>query len=201
MSGLCRGAAFIEMQFKYRHHKRRYRKTDARYIPDRVSNHARPPEADGKRFGDWEMDLIIGKEQKSAILTLCDRSVNYLIMMPLPGKGKNPREVALAAIEALLPYKRYVKTITTDNGLEFTAHKIIAKKPDTTVYFADSYASWQKGAIENANKLIRQYIPKGTDFRTMSEQYIKNIQYKLNERPRKKLNFSNPKTEFFNLLL
>ncbi len=189
------------MQFKYRHHKRRYRKTDARYIPDRVSNHARPPEADGKRFGDWEMDLIIGKEQKSAILTLCDRSVNYLIMMPLPGKGKNPREVALAAIEALLPYKRYVKTITTDNGLEFTAHKIIAKKPDTTVYFADSYASWQKGAIENANKLIRQYIPKGTDFRTMSEQYIKNIQYKLNERPRKKLNFSNPKTEFFNLLL
>ncbi|MDE7149536.1 MAG: IS30 family transposase, partial [Bacteroidales bacterium] len=86
-------------------------------------------------------------------------------------------------------------------GLEFTAHKIIAKKPDTTVYFADSYASWQKGAIENANKLIRQYIPKGTDFRTLSEQYIKNIQYKLNERPRKKLNFSNPKTEFFNLLL
>ena len=71
------------MQFKYRHHKRRYRKTDARYIPDRVSNHARPPEADGKRFGDWEMDLIIGKEQKSAILTLCDRSVSLHLSLCL----------------------------------------------------------------------------------------------------------------------
>ncbi|MBD5269706.1 MAG: IS30 family transposase, partial [Bacteroides sp.] len=63
--------------------------------------------------------------------------------------------------------------------------------------FADSYSSWQKGAIENANKLIRQYIPKGTDFSTLTDAFIRQIQYKINRRPRKKLNFESPKTVFF----
>lgn len=63
--------------------------------------------------------------------------------------------------------------------------------------FADSYSSWQKGAIENANKLIRQYIPKGTDFATLTDEFIRRIQYKINRRPRKKLNFESPKVVFF----
>ena len=68
---------------------------------------------------------------------------------------------------------------------------------DVTVYFADSYCSWQKGAVENVNKLIRQYIPKKSNFNNIPDQYVKNVAKKLNHRPRKKLNFSNPKTEFF----
>ena len=186
-------------KLKYRRHVKVARKTKVRNIPGRTSIHDRPAEADGKRFGDWEMDLIIGKGQKSAILTLCERSKNYLLMAKLPHE-KNPEKVADMAIRLLFPYRKNVLTITTDNGSEFACHKKIAKALGTTVYFADSYASLQKGAIENENKLIRQYIPKGTDFKELSENFIKEIQYKINRRPREKLNFSTPKREFFKLI-
>ena len=186
-------------KLKYRRHVKIARKPKVRNIPGRTSIHDRPAEADGKRFGDWEMDLIIGKGQKSAILTLCERSKNYLLMAKLP-HGKNPEKVADMAIRLLFPYRKNVLTITTDNGSEFACHKKIAKALGTTVYFADSYASWQKGAIENENKLIRQYIPKGTDFKELSENFIKEVQYKINRRPREKLNFSTPKREFFKLI-
>ncbi|MDY2832258.1 MAG: IS30 family transposase [Sodaliphilus pleomorphus] len=93
----------------------------------------------------------------------------------------------------LLPYRHTVRLITTDNGSEFCCHKMISKAlaPKGTpnpniVFFADSFSSWQKGAIENANKLIRQYIPKSTDFSTISSALICKIQYKINRRPRKK---------------
>lgn len=92
-------------------------------------------------------------------------------------------------------------TITTDNGFEFRSHKKISEALKAPVYFADSYASWQKGGIENMNKLIRQYIPKGTDFRELSDEFIHSVQLKINRRPREKLNFSTPKDEFFRLLL
>ena len=185
---------------KYRRHKRRRRPTVATNIPERVSIHERPAEADGRRFGDWEMDLIVGKVQKSAILTLCERSRNYLIMERLPC-GKNHEKVADAVIRLLYPYRKNVLTITTDNGFEFRSHKKISEALKAPVYFADSYASWQKGRIENMNKLIRQYIPKGTDFRELSDEFIHSVQLKINRRPREKLNFSTPKDEFFRLLL
>ena len=187
-------------RMKYRRHKKRKRPTRATNIPDRVSIHERPAEADGKRFGDWEMDLILGKGQRSAILTLCERSRNYLIMERLP-YVKNPEKVAETVTRLLWPYRKNVLSITTDNGVEFCRHRRIAEALKTTVYFADSYASWQKGAIENANKLIRQYIPKGTDFRELTDEFIHSVQLKINRRPREKLNFSTPKDEFFRLLL
>ena len=187
-------------RMKYRHHKKHKRPTKATNIPDRVSIHERPAEADGSRFGDWEMDLILGKGQKSAILTLCERSRNYLIMERLP-LGRKPDAVAETVTRLLWPYRKNVLSITTDNGVEFCRHRTIAEALKTTVYFADSYASWQKGAIENTNKLIRQYIPKGTDFRELTDDFIHSVQLKLNRRPREKLNFSTPKDEFFKLLL
>lgn len=118
-------------KLKYRHHVKVARKTKVRNIPDRTSIHDRPAEADGSRFGDWEMDLIIGKGQKSAILTLCERSKNYLLMARLP-QGKNPENVADMAIRLLFPYRKNVLTITTDNGSEFACHKKIAKALGTT---------------------------------------------------------------------
>ena len=90
-----------------------------------------------------------------------------------------------------------VKTITTDDGGEFACHELIEKKLRATVYFTDSYCSWQKGAIENANKLVRQYIPKGTDFNTVSDRFVMEIQKKINRRPREKLGFRSPKEYFF----
>ena len=105
--------------------------------------------------------------------------------------------MAKAVRRLLLPYKRHIKIITTDNGPEFTTHKLITKYLGVVVYFADPYASWQKGAIENTNKLIRQYIPKHTNFDDLTDKKIASIQKKINNRPRQKLKFETPKAEFF----
>ena len=183
---------------KYNKKRKAQRKPTKSTIRNRTSIHDRPVEADGQRFGDWEMDLIVGKNGYGAILVLTERSTNYAIIEKLP-HGRNARHVAKAVVRLLFGYKlKGVLTITTDNGAEFAAHELITKGLDgVTVFFADSYCSWQKGLVEYTNKLIRQYIPKGTDFAKVTPQFIKKIQTKLNKRPREKLNFSTPVKEFF----
>lgn len=169
-------------------------------IPNRTSIHDRPPEANGLRFGDWEMDLIVDPKQ-NAILTLTERKTNFILMEKLP-QGKMAKPLAKVVVRLLSAWRNGgVKTITTDNGSEFAAHEHITKwlrrksLPDVKVYFTDPYSSWQKGAIENANGLIRQYIPKGMSFDLISDEEILEIQYKLNRRPRQKLGFSTPIAE------
>ena len=117
-------------KLKYRRHKGRKRKPSGRtIIPDRVSIHQRPAEADGTRFGDWEMDLVIGKGQKSAVLTMIERKTNMFLQSKLT--SKKPEVVAMAAWRLLLPYKANVLTITTDNGSEFMNHQCFVKVADT----------------------------------------------------------------------
>jgi len=196
-------ASYCRHKMKYNRHIRPNRTTKVKNIPDRVSIHQRPAEVDGTRFGDWEMDTIVGKDGKGAILTLTERSTNMILMERLP-EGKHPEPLAKVVVRLLFPYRKTIRSITTDNGSEFCAHKLISKglapkgaKDPNLVFFADSYCSWQKGSIENANKLIRQYIPKGTDFSTLTDAFIRKIQHKINRRPRKKLNFETPKDVFF----
>ena len=155
----------------------------------------RPKEANGKRFGDFEMDLIVDR-YNHAILTIVERSTNMLFMTRLP-HGKKSEPLAREVRRLLLPYRKHIKTITTDNGPEFAAHKLITEYLGVVVYFADPYASWQKGTIENTNKLIRQYIPKKANFDDFTDKKIANIQKKINRRPRQKLNFKTPKSEFY----
>jgi len=187
---------YCHHRMKYRRHKEKPRKTAGKsLIPDRVSIHERPKEADGKRSGDWEMDLVIGKEQKSQVLTLFERSQSFFLQTKLP--SKKPADVSAAVIRLLLPYKRYVHTITTDNGIEFMDHKKICKALGCVIYFADPYCSGQKGGVENINKIFREYYPKGTDFRNIDQTDMNRVQYQINERPRKKLRFSTPQKEFF----
>ena len=175
-------------------HKMKYRKsashrheTKATNIRNRVSIHERPEEADGTRFGDWEMDTIVDA-QANAILTLTERSTNFILIERLP-QGRKALPLAKTVVRLLFPYRDHVRTITTDNGSEFAAHRYITEKltpkdrDDIIVYFADSYCSWQKGSIENANKLIRRYIPKRADFNRITDKYIKETQKKLNARP------------------
>lgn len=186
--------------YKHCRHKLKKRKRDiyasrAR-IPNRVSIHLRPKECDGTRFGDFEMDTIISAGSKSVILTIVEKSTSMIFMEKMQ-KGKNAKEIAKCVVKLLLPIKKHVKSITTDNGLEFAEHKYIAKRLNTTVYFADPYSSWQKGAIENANKLIRQYIPKKMDFKHLTNKKIKMYQYKLNKRPRQRINFNSPLAQFY----
>lgn len=178
--------------------KRRARPVGGRRIsiPNRTSISERPAEVDGKRFGDFEMDTIVGRGNHGAIVTLIERSTSMLFMRKLK-KGKNAKDLARTVIHLLSPFKEHVKSITTDNGTEFACHEMIGKSLGVTIYFADPYASWQKGAIENANGLIRQYVPKTETFEHVSHQQITKYSKKINIRPRKKLEFKTPHECFY----
>ena len=178
--------------------KRRARPVGGRRIsiPNRTSISERPAEVDGKRFGDFEMDTIVGRGNHGAIVTLIERSTNMLFMRKLK-KGKNAKDLARTVIHLLSPFKEHVKSITTDNGTEFACHEMIGKSLGVTIYFADPYASWQKGTIENANGLIRQYVPKTETFEHVSHQQITKYSKKINIRPRKKLEFKTPQECFY----
>ena len=194
-------ASHMPHELKYTVRTRRLHPTKATNIANRTSIHERPAEADGKRFGDWEMDTIVDSFGH-AILTLTERSTNFILMEKLK-EGRKAMPTAMAVARLLFPYRETVRTITTDNGCEFAAHLEITRRLSVRgrdrviVYFADSYCSWQKGAIENANKLIRKYIPKKSNFDDFSDGRIMQIQKKLNLRPREKLNFDTPKNCFF----
>ena len=144
------------------------------------------------------MDLIVDGNG-NAILTMIERSTNFLLMAKLKERKKS-MPLAKTVWRLLLPYKGdNLKTITTDNGSEFAAHEWITEKLEVPVFFTDAYSSWQKGAVENTNKLVRQYIPKGMDIGGVTDKRIASIQAKINRRPREKLDFSSPKEEFFKI--
>ena len=113
------------------------------------------------------MDTIVGKDGKGAIVTLVERKSCFMLMEKLDS-GKRAVPLAHAIVRLRKGSGLPVRTIITDNGTEFTAHEIIARELGTTVYFAHRYCSWEKGAIENMNGLVRQYIPKRTNFRGIS---------------------------------
>lgn len=182
-----------------RHHLKHVRRqVSSRYttIKDRKMIDLRPEEANGKRFGDWEMDCIVGPGNKGAILTLVERSTSFMMMRKL-SKGKNAKALARTVVNMLLPYKGLVLTITTDNGSEFADFKYIEKWIGTKVFFTHPYCSWEKGHIENTNGLVRQYITKDLEITDIENETIMQIQHKLNRRPRKKLDFETPKSSFF----
>lgn len=160
-------------------------------IKDRVSIHKRPSIVDDKtRLGDFEIDTIIGAGRKGAIVTIVDRTSMYL-KLSIPC-GKNSKIVANEITRLLYPFKKKIHTITTDNGLEFAQHKTIAKSLQCDFYFCDPYSSWQRGLNENINGLIRQYIPKGSSFDNITKKQIRQIENKLNHRPRKSLGWRTP---------
>jgi IS30 family transposase len=117
-------------------------------------------------------------------------------MKNLP-EGKNAKALAKTLFDLLVPYKNFVHSITSDNGTEFYEHKWISKKLNTQYFFAHPYSSWERGLNEYTNGLIRQYIPKKKTFTKYSDKNIEFFQQKINRRPRKLLNFENPKNRFF----
>jgi len=182
-------------------HRKRVVGADKIPIKDRVSIDERPKEVDEKsRFGDWEIDTIIGKDGKGAIVTIVERTTAFFMMRKLVN-GKHAKDLASTVVDMLLPYKNNVHTITSDNGTEFANHVEIATGLDLKFFFAHPYSSWERGLSEYTNKLIRQYIPKKSDFMQFSDSYIADVQYKINRRPREKLNFDCPKTIFYNFVL
>lgn len=183
-------AAHIPNELNYTLRRKALRPTKATNIANRTSSHDRPVEADGKRFGDWEINTILDSFGR-AILTMIERSTNFILMHKLP-QGRKAIPKAQMVARLLYPYRNTLRTITTDNGCEFAAHLEITRslslknREKVVVYFTDINCSWQKGAIENANKLIRKYILKKSNFDNFSDKRIMEIQKKLNRRPLEK---------------
>jgi len=154
-------------------------------IKNRVTIDQRPQIVDTKqRFGDWEIDTIVGENNKGAIVTMVERKTAFMIMEKLE-HGKTAENLTKQVIQLLWTYIMHVHAITGDNGTEFADHQKIAENLKPKFFFTHPYASWEKGLIENTNKLIRQYIPKKTNFETINQQQIKEIQYKINIKSRK----------------
>ena len=182
--------------YKHLRHRLKHRKRPVGgkkiVIPDKVFIDKRPDIINTKqRFGDWEIDTIVGAENKGAILTAVERQTGFLLMKKLK-KGKNAKALANDIFTMMLPYKDFVHSITSDNGTEFYEHKLIAKKLNANYFFANPYSSWERGLNEYTNKLIRQYIPKKQSFENIMDEEIEKYQHKINRRPRKNLNFENP---------
>lgn len=160
-------------------------------IKIRISIDLRPEVINNKeRYGDWEIDTIVGKNNKGAIVTVVERKSAFLLMAKL--NGRKPKDLAKTVVNPLSPYKQKVLSITADNGIEFAHHEYISNKLETDFFFAHPYSSWERGLNEYTNKLIRQYIPKKSDLNDYNIQYINMINMKINSRPRKKLDYKTP---------
>lgn len=191
------GTLYKHLRWSGKKKRKRYGKKDHRgQIPDRVSIDKRPEIVDTKeRWGDWEVDTMIGKNHKGVLVTAVERKAKYTCIGHAP--NKTAELVSKALIDMLTPIQDQVLTITVDNGKEFSMHKVIAKALEADLYFAHPYRSWERGLNENTNGLIRQYFPKKTSFENIKEQDIQFVEKRLNQRPRKSLEYKTPKECFF----
>lgn len=184
---------------KYRNRKKEQLLNPDKYqIQDRRMIDERPKEVNKrKRIGDWEWDTVIWKDRSGAILTMVDRKSGYLKIYQLK-RWKHAQWVTdtLSSFWKHLPQNKR-KTLTLDNGREFTEHKMIEFETGTRVYFAHPYHSWERWTNENTNWLIRQYLPKKTDFSHVTQQDLNKIEREINSRPRKRLNYATPYQVFW----
>jgi IS30 family transposase len=171
--------------------KRRNGKSTRGQIKNRVSIDERPGVVDEKtRIGDWEIDTVIGKGHSGALVTIVERATNFTVSAQV--NSKSAADVTEATIRLLQPFKDVVHTITADNGKEFAYHEKISQALSADVYFAHPYSSWERGLNENTNGLLRQYFPKETDLKCVSQLEVRRAVGRLNSRPRKGLDFKTP---------
>jgi len=165
-------------------------------IKDRVSISKRPKVVDKKkRVGDWEGDSVVSRNNSTSLVTLVERKTKFTLIGRVPDRKAPTVERAMK--DVMKPYKKHSYTITLDNGKEFANHQGVSKGLGVNIFFADPYSSWQRGLNENTNGLIRQYFPKKTDFKKVSDEEVLRVQEDLNNRPRKSLNFQTPKEAWF----
>lgn len=182
--------------------QRRKRDTDHRgKIPHMVSIHERPKEVEHRTVpGHWESDLVVGKDNQSAIGTLVERTTRTTILVPLEAKDAETVRKEFAKVVKRLPQEMR-RSMTHDRGTEMSQHELFTKETKVQIYFADPQSPWQRGTNENTNGLIRQFFPKGTDFTLVSKKELKQVQNMLNERPRKTLHWKTPNEVFDQLLI
>jgi len=191
------GELYLHLRHKHKKYRKRYGSTDRRgQIIGRVSIDDRPIVVEEKsRIGDFEGDLVIGRNHKGALATLVDRHSKFSLIAKVPNKSAN--NVADAIVAMLCPIKEHLHTITFDNGKEFAHHQAMADTLAVNVYFAHPYHSWERGLNEHTNGLIRQYFPKGSSLEDITAEQVMAVQDKLNHRPRKILGFKTPFEVFY----
>jgi IS30 family transposase len=164
-------------------------------IPNRRPLSERPLHIEARRqVGHWECDTVIGASHKGAVVTMVERKSGYAVMTKV--EKKTSELVSSAIVDKLQPLAARVKTLTFDNGKEFAGHAQIDQQLQSTAYFARPFASWERGSNENLNGLLRQYVPKKRAMSTVSDEEIRMIQNRLNNRPRKRLGFKTPAEVF-----
>ena len=161
----------------------------------------RPAEiADRAVPGHWEGDLIIGKDSRSAIGTLVERSTRFLLLLHLPDRhdAVSVRD-EMIRVMGTLP-EALQRTVTWDQGIEMARHSEFSLATGIDVYFCDPHSPWQRGTNENTNGLLRQYFPKGTDLSVHDRAELDRVQASMNNRPRKTLGFMTPSEELTKLI-
>lgn len=144
------------------------------------------------RFGDWEGDTIVGGRQRGALVTHVERKSGYLMAAKVNTRQSEPVNRATKRLFANLPASLR-RTLTLDNGKEFAGHEKMSRQTGLAIYFADPYASWQRGTNENTNGLLRQFFPKGTEFTHVSHHELREVVSLMNDRPRKRLGYRTPR--------
>lgn len=190
------GDLHIHLRCQKQRRKRYGTKSLRGQLADRQSIDSRPDLVNKRsRIGDWELDTIIGKKHKQAIVSLTERKARLALIAKV--ERKTAEQVTEAILHLLKPYADKVHTLTSDNGKEFAKHKDIAEELAAEFYFAHPYSSWERGTNENMNGLIRQYFPKHCDLRTVTDKEIQIVMHRLNNRPRKCLGYQTPNEVFF----
>lgn len=183
--------------------KKKYRRRRGTKIRERTREQAKKRRIDERpavverrsHIGDWEGDTMMGRDKRVRIVTFVDRKTGYLIAYLLPKmRAELLTTLALKAFSRIPKAKR--KTLTLDNGTEFSDWERFEKKSRMIVYFAYPYHAWERGTNENTNGLLRQYFPKNLDFNLIIPEELALVVHKLNERPRKRLNFQSPRHRF-----
>ena len=169
------------------------------HIPEMTSIALRPPEVAARIVpGHWEGDLIKGAAGRSAIGTLVERTSRYIILVRLDGlTAKDILDGFSRRMRTLPPSLR--KTLTYDQGSEMALHQVLAKRLRLDVYFCDAHSPWQRGSNENANGIIREFLPKGIDLSPFTDKNLADLEFVLNNTPRKILDFKTPHEVFSRL--
>lgn len=160
----------------------------------------RPPEADNRAVpGHWEGDLVIGGDLRSCLITFVERTTRFLLARRLEMHLSDLVTGELADMVRDIPGS-LVRTITWDQGMEMACHADFAEETGVKVCFCDSYSSWQRGFNENANGLVRNYFPKGTDFTKVTDEEVREMQDQLNGRPHQTLGWRKSAEAYAELL-
>jgi transposase, IS30 family len=175
-----------------RRQRKGMRKSQRIFRPKGVSIDERPQIVDArKRIGDWEGDTVESCNHKPGVNTLLERKTGLFLITRLRDKTSMATVHAMEKRMTCIP-TTMKKTITLDNGPENSDWQTIEKETELQTFFAHPYHSWERGANENANGLLREYFPKGTDFSTISDDELAEVEYRLNSRPRKRLDWLSP---------